>query len=81
MDTVRLIPCPHTDIITEFADVEIFLISVDSLLLELCAHDYHNWTLGGQTIVISEQVLKKHEFSLPLHHLSYDPKLALSLLG
>lgn len=55
LDTLKMIPCPYVDIITEFADVEIFLISFDSLLLELCAHRYHNWILGGQTIVISEQ--------------------------
>jgi hypothetical protein len=55
MATLALLPCPYTEI-TEFADVEIFLISVDSLLLELCAHGYHNWTLGGQTAVLTEQV-------------------------
>uniref|UniRef100_A0A183BTL5 Helicase ATP-binding domain-containing protein n=1 Tax=Globodera pallida TaxID=36090 RepID=A0A183BTL5_GLOPA len=56
LETIRLIPCPYSDIIAEFADVEIFVISLDSLLLELCAHRYHNWTLGGQTIVLCEQV-------------------------
>nr|CAD2178996.1 unnamed protein product [Meloidogyne enterolobii] len=56
LNTLKMVPCPYVDIITEFADVEIFLISFDSLLLELCAHRYHNWILGGQTIVISEQL-------------------------
>ncbi|CAK5088940.1 unnamed protein product [Meloidogyne enterolobii] len=56
LNTLKLVPCPYVDIITEFADVEIFLISFDSLLLELCAYRYHNWILGGQTIVISEQL-------------------------
>uniref|UniRef100_A0A915DQT5 Uncharacterized protein n=1 Tax=Ditylenchus dipsaci TaxID=166011 RepID=A0A915DQT5_9BILA len=48
---LRQIPCPYTNVIAEFADVEIFAISVDSFLLELTAHHYHNWLLGGQTIV------------------------------
>lgn len=48
--------CIYTDVINEFADVEIFLISLDSLLCEFTAHLYHNWTLAGQTIVLSHQV-------------------------
>ena len=44
------------DVTHEFADVEIFLISMDSVLIELCAHKYHNWLLGGQTVVLIEQL-------------------------
>lgn len=55
---VQQIPCIYTDIVAEFADVEIFLISLDSLLVELTAHRYHNWILGGQTIVLASQVCR-----------------------
>ncbi|CEF68343.1 Helicase, C-terminal domain and DNA/RNA helicase, DEAD/DEAH box type, N-terminal domain and Helicase, superfamily 1/2, ATP-binding domain and P-loop containing nucleoside triphosphate hydrolase domain-containing protein [Strongyloides ratti] len=50
------IPCYYTNIVGEFADVEIFLISVESMLIEFTSHSYHNWTLGGQTVVFSEQI-------------------------
>uniref|UniRef100_A0A0N5BAM6 Helicase ATP-binding domain-containing protein n=1 Tax=Strongyloides papillosus TaxID=174720 RepID=A0A0N5BAM6_STREA len=50
------IPCYYTNIVGEFADVEIFLISVESMLIEFTAHSYHNWTLGGQTIIFAEQI-------------------------
>lgn len=32
------------------------MISLDSLLNEFTAHLYHNWTLAGQTLVLSHQV-------------------------
>ncbi|MFH4984136.1 hypothetical protein AB6A40_010845 [Gnathostoma spinigerum] len=46
----------YVNIMGEFADVEIFLISLDGLLLELTAQQYLNWNLSGQTIVIANQV-------------------------
>uniref|UniRef100_A0AC35TV20 Helicase ATP-binding domain-containing protein n=1 Tax=Rhabditophanes sp. KR3021 TaxID=114890 RepID=A0AC35TV20_9BILA len=55
-DMMDAIPCYYTNIVGEFADVEIFLISTESLLLEFTAHNYHNWTLGGQTIILTEQI-------------------------
>jgi hypothetical protein len=56
MNLIQQFPCVYTDIIAEFADVEIFLISLDSLLVELTAHKYHNWMLGGQTAVFTAQI-------------------------
>ena len=53
LDRFRSVYC---NIISEFADVEIFVISLDGLLVELTAHKYLNWTLGGQTVVIAKQV-------------------------
>ncbi|KHN88765.1 putative helicase C28H8.3 [Toxocara canis] len=49
-------PSKYDNIIAEFADVEIFLISVDGLLIELTSHWYLNWSLGGQTIIIAKQI-------------------------
>lgn len=49
-------PSKYDNIIAEFADVEIFLISVDGLIMELTSHWYLNWSLGGQTIVIAKQI-------------------------
>lgn len=49
-------PSKYGNIISEFADVEIFLISLDGLLVELTAHEYLNWELGGQTIILSKQI-------------------------
>uniref|UniRef100_A0A158Q886 DEAD/DEAH box helicase n=1 Tax=Elaeophora elaphi TaxID=1147741 RepID=A0A158Q886_9BILA len=56
VDVLNRFNSKYDNIISEFADVEIFLISLDGLLIELTAHSYLNWTLGGQTIVIAKQI-------------------------
>ncbi|VDK18168.1 unnamed protein product, partial [Anisakis simplex] len=55
-EVLNKFPSKYDNIIAEFADVEIFLISLDGLLIELTSHWYLNWELGGQTIVIAKQV-------------------------
>uniref|UniRef100_A0A1I8AIS0 Helicase ATP-binding domain-containing protein n=1 Tax=Steinernema glaseri TaxID=37863 RepID=A0A1I8AIS0_9BILA len=55
-ECISQFPCVYTDIMSEFANVEIFMISLDSMLLEMTAHKFHNWILGGQTAVLAAQV-------------------------
>ncbi|CAJ0581105.1 unnamed protein product, partial [Mesorhabditis spiculigera] len=55
-EVITKFPCEHTNIIPEFADVEFFMVSVDSLIIECCAHSYHNWNFSGQTRVLNAQV-------------------------
>ena len=56
LQMIAQFPCYARNIISEFADTEIFLISLDSQIIECLEHTYHNWTLAGQTIVLSTQV-------------------------
>ena len=78
--------CDYRNIIEEFADVEIFMISVDSLIIECASHKYHNWTLAGQTLVLNSQVLPHYFYScfcyfelLLLAHYGYVGKLMPSI--
>src|SRR5262249_772918 len=42
----------HTDITNEILQNEAVFVSGDALLLEILAHDYINFQLGGQTLVV-----------------------------
>ncbi|CAI5445530.1 unnamed protein product [Caenorhabditis angaria] len=53
---IGMFDCEYKNIISEFADVEIFLISLDSLIVECAAHSYHNWDVAGQSLIINKQI-------------------------
>ncbi|CAJ0946570.1 unnamed protein product, partial [Mesorhabditis belari] len=55
---INLFSCSHRDIIAEFANVETFLVSLDSLIIECTAHSYYKSTFFGQTTVLNAQIAR-----------------------